>query len=193
MVSGIYEDCGIRLKKIRETGRDVLRLIIPDKHNRFPEDENYMEPYRHQIAFPPSTMWNQHIKHVDYGMKSTPSFVRMYFFGDGIFSSSICAIIRCPIVSSKTPVSSTPKHVVRFAWLSYTEKIVIPKFLSFHRKYSDFMKNIGITKCLGYLKPASLRNVSSSVSSQIGFSSGTAISAVALLIASRFISVSAYA
>ncbi len=30
---------------------------------------------------------------------------------------------------------------------SYTEKIVIPKFLSFHRKYSDFMKNIGITKC----------------------------------------------
>ena len=77
--------------------------------------------------------------------------------------------------------------------LSYTEKIVIPKFLSFHRKYSDFMKNIGITKCLGYLKPASLRNVSSSVSSQIGFSSGTAISAVALLIASRFISVSAYA
>ena len=76
---------------------------------------------------------------------------------------------------------------------SYTEKIVIPKFLSFHRKYSDFMKNIGITKCLGYLKPASLRNVSSSVSSQIGFSSGTAISAVALLIASRFISVSAYA
>ena len=76
---------------------------------------------------------------------------------------------------------------------SYTEKIVIPKFLSFHRKYSDFMKNIGITKYLGYLKPASLRNVSSSVSSQIGFSSGTAISAVALLIASRFISVSAYA
>ena len=103
MVSGIYEDCGIRLKKIRETGWDVLRLIIPDKHNRFPEDENYMEPYRLQIAFPPSTMWNQHIKHVDYGMKSTPSFVRMYFFGDGIFSSSICAIIRCPIVSSTPP------------------------------------------------------------------------------------------
>ena len=48
MVSGIYEDCGIRLKKVRETGRDVLRLIIPDKHNRFPEDENCMEPYRHQ-------------------------------------------------------------------------------------------------------------------------------------------------
>lgn len=48
-------------------------------------------------------------------------------------------------------------------------------------------------KSLGHLKPANLRSVSSSVSSQIGFSSGMAISAVALLIASRFISVSAYA
>ncbi len=48
MVSGIYENCIMRLKKIRETGRDVLRLIIPDKHNRFPEGKNCMEPYRHQ-------------------------------------------------------------------------------------------------------------------------------------------------
>ena len=48
MDSGIYEDCDVRLKKVRETGRDVLRLIIPDKYNRFPEDENCMEPYRHQ-------------------------------------------------------------------------------------------------------------------------------------------------
>ena len=48
MVSGLYEDCSIRLKKVRETGRDVLRLIIPDKHNRFPEEERCMEPYKHQ-------------------------------------------------------------------------------------------------------------------------------------------------
>lgn len=48
MVSGIYEGCSIRLKQVRETGRDVLRPIIPDAHNRFPEDENCMEPYRHQ-------------------------------------------------------------------------------------------------------------------------------------------------
>lgn len=49
MVSGLYEDCDVRLKKVRETGRDVLRLIIPDKHNRFPEENGCMEPYRHQI------------------------------------------------------------------------------------------------------------------------------------------------
>ena len=48
MVSGLYEECSIRLKKVRETGRDVLRLIIPDKYNRFPEEESCMEPYRHQ-------------------------------------------------------------------------------------------------------------------------------------------------
>ena len=48
MVSGIYEDCDVRLKKVRETGRDVLRLIIPDKYNRFPEDTHCMEPYKYQ-------------------------------------------------------------------------------------------------------------------------------------------------
>ena len=48
MVSGIYEDCSIRQKKIREAGRDVLRLIIPDAHNRFPEDTHCMEPYKYQ-------------------------------------------------------------------------------------------------------------------------------------------------
>lgn len=48
VVSGIYEDCSIRLKQVRETDRDVLRLIIPDAHNRFPEDENCTEPYKYQ-------------------------------------------------------------------------------------------------------------------------------------------------
>lgn len=48
MVSGLYTDCDIILKKVRETGRDVLRLIIPDKHNRFPEDPSCMAPYKYQ-------------------------------------------------------------------------------------------------------------------------------------------------
>lgn len=38
MVSGIYEDCDVRLTEFEETGRMVLRVIIPDKHNRFPEE-----------------------------------------------------------------------------------------------------------------------------------------------------------
>ena len=38
MVSGIYEDCDVRLSEFEETGRTVLRVIIPDQHNFFPED-----------------------------------------------------------------------------------------------------------------------------------------------------------
>lgn len=47
MVSGLYEDCNIRLDLSRETGRDVLRLIIPDADNRFPEDPLCKEPYKY--------------------------------------------------------------------------------------------------------------------------------------------------
>lgn len=49
MVSGIYEDCDIRLDEYEETGRKVLRVIIPDKYNVFPEDEHCMEPYNLQM------------------------------------------------------------------------------------------------------------------------------------------------
>lgn len=38
-VSGIYEDCDVRLTEFQETGRKVLRIIIPDGKNRFPEEE----------------------------------------------------------------------------------------------------------------------------------------------------------
>lgn len=48
IVSGLYADCYIRLKKVCETGLDVLWLIISDKHNLFPEKSEYMEPYKHQ-------------------------------------------------------------------------------------------------------------------------------------------------
>ncbi|RFZ76103.1 hypothetical protein DS742_25350 [Lacrimispora amygdalina] len=49
MVAGIYEDCNIRLTKYIETGRWVLRVIIPDKYNVFPEDDHCMETYRLQL------------------------------------------------------------------------------------------------------------------------------------------------
>lgn len=47
-VSGIYEDCQIRLDTFEETGRTVLRVIIPDKHGVFPENENCMDIYKLQ-------------------------------------------------------------------------------------------------------------------------------------------------
>lgn len=49
MVSGIYEDCDIRLDAYEETGRTVLRVMIPDKYNIFPEDEQCMPVYRLQL------------------------------------------------------------------------------------------------------------------------------------------------
>ena len=49
LVSGIYEDCDIRLDAYEETGRTVLRVIIPDKYNIFPEEEHCMPVYRLQL------------------------------------------------------------------------------------------------------------------------------------------------
>ena len=47
-VSGIYEDCQIRLDAFEETGRMVLRVVIPDKYGRFPEDVACMDTYKLQ-------------------------------------------------------------------------------------------------------------------------------------------------
>ena len=45
MVSGIYEDCDVRLDEYEETGRKVLRVIIPDANNIFPEEGDCMLTY----------------------------------------------------------------------------------------------------------------------------------------------------
>lgn len=49
MVSGIYSDCKVRLDEFEEYGRTVLRVVIPDKHNLFPEDPDCMEVYKLQL------------------------------------------------------------------------------------------------------------------------------------------------
>lgn len=48
-VEGIYLDCPVRLDEAEECGRTVLRIVIPDKYNIFPEDERCMEKYRIQM------------------------------------------------------------------------------------------------------------------------------------------------
>ena len=45
LVYGIYEDCPIRLDAFQECDRTVLRVIIPDGQNRFPEDKHCKYPY----------------------------------------------------------------------------------------------------------------------------------------------------
>ena len=49
MVSGIYEDCDVRLDEAQEDGRNVLRVVVPDKYNRFPDEEGCMDRYRIQL------------------------------------------------------------------------------------------------------------------------------------------------
>lgn len=49
MVSGIYEDCDVRLVEFEETGRTVLRVIIPDKYNRFPDELKCERKYARQM------------------------------------------------------------------------------------------------------------------------------------------------
>lgn len=49
LVSGIYDDCDVRLDEFEETGRTVLRVVIPDGRNRFPEDPNCNARYRIQL------------------------------------------------------------------------------------------------------------------------------------------------
>lgn len=48
LVFGIYEDCPVRLEEFTETDRTVLRVIIPDEHNRFPKESDCSERYRLQ-------------------------------------------------------------------------------------------------------------------------------------------------
>lgn len=48
MVKGIYEDCDVRLTEFTETGRKVLRVVIPDKLNQFPEEKDCIWPYTNQ-------------------------------------------------------------------------------------------------------------------------------------------------
>ena len=48
LVSDVFEDCPVRLDAFEETGRQVLRVVIPDGKNRFPEDPHCDYPYSFQ-------------------------------------------------------------------------------------------------------------------------------------------------
>jgi len=49
LVKGIYEECDVRLNEFEETGRTVLRIIVPDKYNHFPDEVGCEYPYTIQI------------------------------------------------------------------------------------------------------------------------------------------------
>ena len=50
LVSGILTDCDLKLFEITEGNEKVLRIIVPDKYHRFPEDEKCEFPYNLQYT-----------------------------------------------------------------------------------------------------------------------------------------------
>ncbi len=48
-VAGIFEDCPVRLDEFEESGRKVLRVVIPDKKGSFPESKECDPRYRVQL------------------------------------------------------------------------------------------------------------------------------------------------
>ena len=50
-IPGIYLDCDVKVLEFEETGRTVLRVIVPDKNNRFPDEAGCEYPYTLQ-SFP---------------------------------------------------------------------------------------------------------------------------------------------
>lgn len=48
LVEGIFLDCPVRLDEFQECDRTVLRVVIPDGKNRFPEDPDCEYPYSMQ-------------------------------------------------------------------------------------------------------------------------------------------------
>ena len=45
LVYSIYEDCPVRLSEFTESGRKVLRVVIPDRYNQYPENPECDHPY----------------------------------------------------------------------------------------------------------------------------------------------------
>ena len=59
-VKGIYEDCPVRLDEFEESGRKVLRVVIPDRNNVFPDDDKCEYPYTLQ-KLPESRLYKMKI------------------------------------------------------------------------------------------------------------------------------------
>lgn len=44
----VYTDCDVAFRETKESGRPVLRVIIPDMHNRWPDDPLCADVYNRQ-------------------------------------------------------------------------------------------------------------------------------------------------
>lgn len=85
LVEGIYADCPVRLDEFQEIGRKVLRVVIPDKNNKFPEDPSCTDWYPLQLLTTGELeMGNKPLNIRLYQMKNTEQ-TRPYIFEDSLF------------------------------------------------------------------------------------------------------------
>lgn len=84
MIPGVYEDCAVRLDIAEETGREVYRVIIPDRNYLFPEDPLCCGIYPQQLVNTEdlcAEKMNGQIKIKLYQMRRSPE-CEMFIFKD---------------------------------------------------------------------------------------------------------------
>lgn len=85
LVEGIYADCTVRLDERTESGRTVLRVVIPDKNNKFPEEPYCTDLYPLQLLTTEELeMGNKPIKIRLYQMKHNEQ-TRPYIFENSVY------------------------------------------------------------------------------------------------------------
>lgn len=85
LVEGIYLDCPVRLDEHNETGRTLLRVVIPDKKNKFPEDAECTDWYPLQLLSTEELeMGNKPLKIRLYQMKHNEQ-TRPYIFENSLY------------------------------------------------------------------------------------------------------------
>ena len=85
LVYGIYDDCQVRLDEYHETGRTLLRVVIPDKNNKFPEDSRCTDWYPLQLLSTEELMMgNKPLNIRLYQMKHNEQ-TRQYIFEDSLY------------------------------------------------------------------------------------------------------------
>ena len=47
-IKGVYAECDVKLAAVKEGGREVLRILIPDENNCFPGEDGCSYPYSEQ-------------------------------------------------------------------------------------------------------------------------------------------------
>ena len=98
MIPGVYEDCDVRLDIAEETGREVYRVIIPDRNYLFPEDPLCCGIYPQQL-----------VNTEDLCAEKMNNFIRC-----GVVRNVRCSFSKIPVLSDKRITEYPPNCMNAF-------------------------------------------------------------------------------